>query len=104
MITWDPCLPGGDVSVCSLTLTPLVPNITDQVLWVLRRFPPTVPGTHGPTFTKCGASEPTEAMGHCFVVNPSSLSPSGSVVDGCLMEAGLAVEQKPWSAVKVLYR
>ncbi len=106
MITWDTCLPPGDVSVLWLTLTPLSPDIVDHVLWVLRRFPPTVLGTQGPTFTKCGASEPTSATGRqagsCFVVNPSA--PSPGVVEGCLYYAGLAVRGTPWSTVKLLYR
>jgi hypothetical protein len=103
-ITWDTCLPPGDVPVLFLTLTPLLPNIVDRVLWVQRRFPPAVPGTRGPTFTKCGASEPTSATGSCFVVNPSAPSPSGETVDGCFMYQGLAVERKRWSTVKLLYR
>ena len=103
MITWDDCHPPGDVSVMSLFLTPIDPRVQDQVLWVLRRFPPTVDGTVGPTFTKCGAGEPTAAPGGCFVVNPSFTQPD-DVVDGCHFYAGLAVEKALWSRIKILYR
>lgn len=102
-IAWDTCLPAGDVTVMTLTITPLLPNTDDHVLWVLRKFPPSVPGALAPLFTKCGAAAPTTATGGCFVLNPIEPNPD-QIVDGCFYYAGLAVEQQPWSSVKMLYR
>ncbi len=103
-ITWDECQGPGDVTVMSIFFAPILPfpPIEDQVLWVRRRFPPAVEGTRGPTFTKCGASEPTAASSGCFVVNPGDHP--DQMVDGCFYYAPLSVQPRAWSQVKVLFR
>lgn len=103
MLAWDECLGAGDITVMSIYLTPLDPFVTNHVLWTTHRFPPSVAETAGPTFTQCGADEPTEATGGCYVVNVDGTD-SGTTIDGCFIYAPLAVEETPWTRIKTLYR
>lgn len=96
-IAWPGCMPGTR-ALASMTLLSLSTSITDRVIKVLRKFPPSSPNYNNkPVLVGCDIPVYTAARitGGCFIVNYS-----GNPVGTC----ALGTAPSTWSGVKELFR
>jgi hypothetical protein len=99
-LSYCSCMSGSQ-ALLKLTLIAFRP-LTDRVLQVKRKYPPSSPEWNTPVLFQCDAPNytPVRVTGGCYVINPSGTTPP-ACASSC---PPLSMEPATWTAIKTLFR